>query len=261
MRISVCRQAKSWGALVVVGLLAAAAAGCEPAAVSGSEEPRVVAVESLKSLYRGYPVEVTQEVAIEGVVVGTDRYGELYQQLVVQDYTGGVIFSIDNSKLYEHYSQGDSLHIRCTGLTIGSYGNSIRLGAPPSGERQVTPLEWNRWLQAATECGVGKQPKPTRVKIATLEARNVSTLVRLDGVRFVEAGEQMAPEGESINRHIVDASSTCDTLVMRVSGHSDFGHLRLPTGECTVVGILGYFNKDYQIVVTSADDIVPTAKK
>ncbi|MBR3853021.1 MAG: hypothetical protein IKM41_00500, partial [Tidjanibacter sp.] len=52
------------------------------------ESPRTVSIRTLKSLYAGYPVRITETLEVRGVVVGTDRYGEQSGQLVVQDHTG-----------------------------------------------------------------------------------------------------------------------------------------------------------------------------
>lgn len=221
---------------------------------------RTISIRQLKALYKGYPLRIDEQVAVGGVVVGTDRYGELHNQLVVQDHTGGVVFSIDNSRLYETYSVGDSLHINCCGLTLGAYGHSVRVGDAPQGDGyQTSPIDWTLWQDIATHCGCGREPKSLRLAaIGELAPHHISTLVRLDRVRFVEAGEPLAVKGESQNRHLVSAESPnpTDTLEVRASGYSDFYDLVLPAGSCSVVGIAGYFHNGYQLVITSPDNIV-----
>ncbi len=240
-------------------LVALAVVACGCSAGESGEEVQRLTIRALKSLYQGYPVRITEQVAVEGVVVGTDRYDELYHQLILQDHTGGVVFSIDNASLYETYSVGDSLRVGCCGLTIGGYGHSVRVGDAPQGDGyQTSPIDWTLWCSLVEYCGVGREPKPERVEIGTIGPQHISTLVRLDGVRFVEAGESLADKGVAVSRHLVSATQTepTDTLVVRASGRSDFYDMLLPVGPCSVVGIAGYFHDDYQLIITSPDDIV-----
>lgn len=245
------------GRVVALALLMAVGVGCGPTEPS----ERTLSIRALKALYRGYPVRITEQVVIEGVVVGTDRYGELYHQLILQDHTGGIMFSIDNARLYETYSLGDSLRVRCCGLTLGAYGHSVRVGEAPSGDGyETSPIEWPQWCSLVEHCGVGTEPRAERLEsIASLGPQHISTLVRLDGVRFVEGGEPLGVKGEGISRHLVSATATeppTDTLEVRASGHSDFHDIILPTSACSVIGIAGYFHNSYQLVITSPDDIV-----
>ena len=243
------------GRLALVAL-AVVACGCSE---DRSGVDKTLSIRALKSLYRGYPVRITEQVAVEGVVVGTDRYDELYHQLILQDHTGGVVFSINDARLYETYSVGDSLRVGCCGLTIGGYGHSVRVGNAPQGDGyQTSPIEWALWCSLVEHCGVGHKPKAEMVEIGALGAEHISTIVRVDDVRFVEAGESVADKGVAVSRHLVSATQAepTDTLVVRASGRSDFYDMLLPAGPCSVVGIAGYFHDDYQLLITSPDDIV-----
>ena len=241
-----------FGALLVVVCV-----GCGPT------EPaeRTLSIRALKALYQGYPVRVAEQVVVSGVVVGTDRYGELYHQLLLQDHTGGVIFSIDNPRLYESYSVGDSLRVRCCGLTLGAYGHSIRVGCAPEGDGyETSPIGWAQWCSIVEDCGVGAEPQAERLEeISSLGPQHLSTLVRLDGVRFVEGGQTLTVDGAPTSRHLVGANDTeppTDTLIVRASSRSDFADILLPEGECSVVGIAGYFYNAYQLTISSPDHIV-----
>lgn len=235
--------------ILLAGLLPV---GC----VDGESASEEVSIAYLRSLYRGYPVLITEPLVVRGVVVSTDRYGESYHRLTMQDHTAGVEFSVDCDHLYRHYSVGDSLRIECCGLTLGGYGRAVRVGAEPEDGYEVSDIGWSLWQGVATNYGVATvQPAARSVTIADLSAELLSQRVLLEGVRFVEAGERWAEEeGMNTTRHIVDAA--CDTLSVRTSGYSDFFHHILPEGECDVLGLLGYFGSDYQLVVFTPDDVL-----
>lgn len=44
--------------------------------------------------------EITEETRIEGVVIGSDESGNIYQQLIVADETGAIVISISGNGLY-----------------------------------------------------------------------------------------------------------------------------------------------------------------
>ncbi|MBQ5669771.1 MAG: hypothetical protein IIV29_03685 [Tidjanibacter sp.] len=241
-----------------LALVAFAVVACGCSAGESGEVERI-SIRELKSLYRGYPVRITEQVVVEGVVVGTDRYGELYHQLMLQDHTGGVVFSINDARLYETYSVGDSLRVGCCGLTLGGYGHSVRVGDAPQGDGyQTSPIDWTLWCSLVEHCGVGHKPKAERVEIGAIGPQHISTIVRVDDVRFVEAGESVADKGVAVSRHLVSAieEEPTDTLVVRASGRSDFYDMLLPAGPCSVVGIAGYFHDDYQLLVDSPDRVL-----
>ena len=79
------------GAIVLLGWF-----GCsEPRDFASNEDGvddeswiDVVSIAHVKSLYRGYPLRIDDEVEIRGVVTANDSYGAYRYTLVVQDETG-----------------------------------------------------------------------------------------------------------------------------------------------------------------------------
>lgn len=235
-------------------LVVISAFGCNKAvpSVAGCEK---VSVATLRSLYRHYPHKLAIDAIIGAVVVSSDRQGEHYHQLVLQDPTGGIVVSIDCDELFQHYAIGDSLVVRLFGLTLGGYGGEPRLGDEPSGGNEVSPIEWNKWQAIATKVAKGVELNPPRVRIADIGPEYVSRLVVVEGVRFVEAGQCWAEEGVPTSRHLVDVEVPTDTLTVRASGRSDFWWHRLPQGELSSSGIVGYFGGEYQFVIGSPESL------
>lgn len=224
-----------------------------------ADRPEPVSIAYLRSLYGGHPRTLTEPICIEGCVVSTDRHGEFYHRMVIQDATAGIEIAIDQADLHLYYAVGDSLRVECCGLTIGGYGGAARLGGAPAGGYEVSDLAWDEWLLASHHLGSCHQPpKADTVDIQEIGPQHIATLVGLVGTRFVEAGESWAEaEGVATTRHLVDVATGRDTLAVRTSGYTDFHHLPLPEGPLTVRGIVGYFGGSYQLTIASPDDIVP----
>lgn len=245
-----------WSALVVLWLLT----GCESSA--GSDEPttRLVSISHLTSLYDGYPQELSERIAIEGVVISDDRHGEFRHRVVMEDASGGVTVMVASDSLCLLHRVGDVLRVECCGLTLGGYGRSPRLGA--EGQlSEVAPLSLARWHEVHKLVGVAPQVPLHEITIDELSARYISTRLLLRGVRFVEAGEEWAPLERDTTRHLVTSPHGADTLAVRLSGRSDFAHQPIPEGECTLIGVLDYFHEEYQLLLASPEDVLPHSEK
>lgn len=240
-----------WCAKYVTLLLGLLFAGC---GVSDGGDDGMLSIRSLTGRYEGYPLTITDRVIIEGEVVSTDRSGEFYNRVFVQDSTGGVSIMVDCDTLHLLHSVGDRLQIECRGLTLGGYGRSVRLGAEGVTE-QVEPLTLAEWLIRCEDVGVSEKLQTTPITIDAISAINLYTRVLFEEVRFVEAGEQWAEEKESATRHIVDCNHPTDTLQVRVSGYSEFWAERIPSGVCDVVGVLDFFGTKYQLLIASPDAV------
>lgn len=234
--------------VLVVGVLLA---GCE---VSGGEGEEVLSIRRLTARYEGYPMTITESVVVEGEVISTDRSDEFYNRVIIQDDTGGVVFMVDCDTLHLIHTIGDRLRVECRGLTLGGYGGGVRLGVEGV-EEQVEALPLADWMWRCDNVGRSERLHITTAKIASLSAANLYTNVLLEGVRFVEAGEQWAERKESLSRHIVDPEQTTDTLVVRMSGYSEFWDARIPAGVCDVVGVVDYFGNNYQLLIASPDAV------
>lgn len=240
----------------VIVALALFLVGC-----SGSEEDgRNISIRSLRALHRGYPVTISQNITIEGVVVSDDSYGEFHNMVVVEDYSGGIVLAVDSDKLFALHKVGDVVRIECRGLTLGSYYGSLRLGTAGV-EGEVAPLSVAQWREVYSTIAVAEREPLREARVGELSATLLSTRLRFDSVRFVEEGERWAPDGRDTTRHLVDCLSPQDTLVVRLSGCSLFANEVIPSGECVVVGVLDYNYDHYQLLIATCEDVLPLNEK
>lgn len=108
----------------------------------------IVDIADLSSRYkvgRG-PVFIGDNVVIKGTVISSDRSGNIYKSLYIQDATGGMELKMGRTSLYNEYKPGETVYVRCEGLTLGMYGfrsgtgnGMVQLGfADPSGEYETS---------------------------------------------------------------------------------------------------------------------------
>ena len=88
-------------------------------------------IAALKQLYldnRSKPVEIKDDLVIGGQVTSSDRSGNVYRELYIQDGSGAISVKIGKSSLYSDYHPGQWVYVRCKGLTLGSYSGMPQLG-------------------------------------------------------------------------------------------------------------------------------------
>ena len=216
-----------------------------------------VSVRYLKSLYTGYPTVVGQEFDLQGVVTANDRFGAYRYTLVVQDSTGGIEIKAGGDMLYAAFPVGQGIVVHCQGLTLGSYGGMVSLGTEsddPRYENDFIP-ESEFALHLRKTDGM-QDIRPFETSVAGLTPRLVGSFVALEGVQFIdeETGLSWSDPETDTNRHIVDGKG--DTLVVRTRCGADFALRVLPRGSGTIEGILGYFNRSYQLRVINPKNVI-----
>lgn len=86
-------------------------------------------IAELAALYtQGNPFIIEDDIIIEGRVISNDRPGNFYNEIFIQDETGGISIKIGKNSLYNTYKPGQKVYVKCgptassKGLTLGCYG-------------------------------------------------------------------------------------------------------------------------------------------
>jgi hypothetical protein len=100
-----------------------------------AREPLMASVNtSIAALKQRYldngnkPVEIRDQVVIGGQVISSDRSGNIYRDLYIQDNSGAICIKLGKSSLYSDYHLGQWVFVDCKGLTVGAYNGMPQLG-------------------------------------------------------------------------------------------------------------------------------------
>lgn len=74
------------------------------------------------------PWKIDQDIVIAGQVNTSDQPGNFYKTFYIQDETGGMEIKVGRNGLYNEYKPGQTVYIRCEGLTLGMYGYKSNYG-------------------------------------------------------------------------------------------------------------------------------------
>lgn len=101
-------------------------------------------IADLKALYTtpATPVEIPEGTWIKGQVVSSDKAGNVYRELYIQDETGGIDVKIGKTSLYSDYQLGQWIYVDCGGLVLGQYNGMPQLGLEdPTGEYETSYID------------------------------------------------------------------------------------------------------------------------
>ena len=220
---------------------------------------------------RNYIDTVKEDEVIHGWVTSSDESGNIYKSLYIMDESGyGLSISINQNSLYNNYRIGQEIVLPMKGYFVGKYNGQQQLGYP---QWYAAGSAWEATFlpQAMWESLVEINGLPDLTKVDTLEVslsefvgksdaetlmKYQGRLVRINGVTFDDANgvATYSEAGSSTNRNITDEDGL--SLIVRNSNYADFRADILPEGEVDVVGLLGSYGTNWQLVLRSAEDVI-----
>lgn len=206
-------------------------------------------------------IDIDTALYIEGVVVGNDVSGNIYKKIYLQDATAGIDIEIEMLSNCHKYPVGQRLVISLKGLAMGLYGGQPQIAGQGNGvvQRLYEPeCDQHFFRKGYASSANMPQPEVTTInKMSFTPDRFVGKLVRLDNVHFADPGSTFATAGDpgnGTNRDLLDAAG--NKLVTRNSTKALFANDLIPSGEGSVIGIVGIYNGTLQFYFRSKDDII-----
>ena len=209
--------------------------------------------------------QVTEYMQIQGIVVGNDEGGNIYQTLYIQDATGAIKISIEQSGLYGPFSVGQGVLIELKGLYVGGYGKLPQIGTiyenPKNGNIQTGRMSRYLWQQHYKLIDIpGLSPTPivvTNMNQLDMD-KDCGKLITLKGVEIsvADGKEVYAPSGTgstTVSRSIKGMSN----VILYTSTFADFANSIMPTGKLDITGIASRYNSTWQIQIRTEDDVKP----
>lgn len=258
------------------------------------QEKKVISIDDLKKNYGitkdmiNDTVRIDDGIQIKGVVTGNDAEGNIYNEIALQDETGGILVCIAQGGLCGQIQVGQEILIDLGGLYIGAYRSQPQIGVPytstsASGAKSTYP---SRIARAEWQTRFKLIGKPDATKLVAKEFdyeslkgnetelyKYAGCLVKATGVGFAKADGKTtyAPksEGASTGYGVMRAFKnmttgkdyTTNEFGVRTSCYSDFAAEKLPEGKLTVTGILTCYksqkkyNATAQILMRQQSDV------
>lgn len=204
---------------------------------------------------------------VKGRVVSSDETGNIFKKLVIEDETGGLIFSIDAKNLYETYLYGQEIVVDVTGMYYGNYGAGVQIGGKGDSDTSApSRMQETVWTAAAQTDGLANYDK---IKIYNVSAEDLQALladpaqklawqgrlVRLTNVKFEKPGELLATANQTNNsRYVVSDNGT--RIALNTSGYSTFGSsTKAPKGTGNILAVLTLYTTGWQLQLNNAEGL------
>lgn len=229
-------------ALLLAALLPAG--GCydshfSEAAGGGASERGNTPLSELRARYTGSPTPVEEDIRVEGCVTTSDRAGNFYRTLCIEQAGAALEVMVGLDHLHNDYPPGSRLVVRLRGLTLGLQYGVLQAGtrAEPGSGYATGYLGSRPAADAAIVRLDGRQPiEPTLLHISELTPERCGTLVRIEALQLRPDDGEPAPAAWGGYHTFADASGR--TLRTYVRAYADFADAPIPTGVVALTGIL-----------------------
>ncbi len=245
-----------------------------------SEDPmipteKLTTFKAVKSLYEqavnggNTTVKIEDDIYIEGYVVSSDKAGNFFEELIIQnkiddsnpdnDPRLGFKIDINQSSLSDTYQFGQKVYVKLQGLTIGETSGVVTIGKGEAvNVEQIQPAEYKEIVLRTNEI-VDIKPKVSG--LADLTEADENTLIQLNNMQLnrFELGASFASESfdEFDGLRLLESCDSGIQIIMQTSTFSDFKSLIVPQGKGQVTGV---FSRDFRdnfnvLVINSSVDV------
>lgn len=217
----------------------------------------LLAMHEIGSLDSYIHIPDSSDIIITGIVTTSDKHGNCYKYINIEDGTGGIQIKINNTALYNKFKVGQRVYVTCGGLDLGDYRKLPQLGIWANDAMQAIP---SGKISSYIACDGTPQPFEPQIVLTSVPNANdipdswYNRLVKLETCHFVEGGMATYCDPNAATSHDIEMIDGT-TITMRTSNYADFINEMLPTGNGTVVGILTRYNNTVQIVIRDLDDV------
>ncbi|WP_456378938.1 DUF5689 domain-containing protein [Lutibacter sp.] len=228
-------------------------------------------IQQVKDMYTfGGATVIETDVVIEGYVVSSDKSGNIYKSISIQDTpenpTSAIKISIDKTNLYTKYDVGRKIYVKLKGLAVGYSFGSIQIGQVVGGElTRISAFEVKNHIFRSCEVA---EITPKKVTISELNKELLEMLIEIENVQFKtnDLGLSYAnvENTETVNRVLESFNSKCNLtneILLRNSGYSKFKNELLPEGKGSVIAVFSNFYDDFQLYIRDTNDVKFTEER
>ncbi|TXE13190.1 hypothetical protein FUA26_05185 [Seonamhaeicola algicola] len=231
-------------------------------------QSKITTFKAIKSLYEqavnggNTTVLIRDDVYIQGYVVSSDKAGNFFEELIIQNKTNasnpddnprlGFKIDINKSNLSDTYQFGQKVYVKLQNLTIGNNNGVITIGKGDGvNVKQIQASEYkNIVLRSNTIANI----EPKEVALENLTEADENTLIKLNNMQLnrFELGATFASESfdEFDGLRLLENCNSGIQMLMQTSTFADFKSLLVPQGSGSITGVFSRdFGDDFNVIL------------
>lgn len=217
---------------------------------------------ALRSLGAEGCCTINSELICVGRVTSSDREGNFYRTLFIEDESGGAEILLGTYNIASQYPVGLQIALRLNGTAVVVEDGVVRVGLPPqSFDSSPREMEAQAVIDRHIVRGTSiEAPTPHTYHISELEMAMCGRLIRIENLHY---SPELSKEGETVVGYRAFSDNESNTVYIYVSDYASFADMAIPTEIEAVEGILSYeavgggAGRQYVIKPRSKDDFTP----
>ena len=234
-------------ALVTVSTVISCQKTYEEPTVIFSEKGQTITMDSLLSLFNGYPIKFTKNMSMYATVTMDETDGNIYKSVYLADGTKALnLRLLSGGGLYV----GDSIRIDLKGTVLNQYNGVMQLDSVDI-DKNIVKQEVNVNFE------------PLVLTLDQLNTNLQSRLVKIENIQFI-APQLNRTYADGVNQESYDfiiEDETGNTALIRNSGYANFANELIAQGSGDLVCIVGVFGNSVQLLARSFAEINMTGAR
>lgn len=223
----------------------------------------IISIKSLKEKYADVistskSAEITDDIQIRGIITGNDIESNLSNQVSLQDETGGIMLSIQETGLCTYLPVGEEIVVNLKNLHIGGYGKMPQIGAPYNNSiGRMSKLLWKDHFRILFFADTSKVKAKEVTSASQLSEDDLGTLVTLKNVSFKDAdGKAVFAPTDSYENRYLNEDQYSSKYVIRTSGlYAKFAKEIMPQGKVDLTAVFTRYNNTWQLLIRQFSDV------
>lgn len=221
-------------------------------------------MEQIKGM-AGFGVrEFTEDVVISGYVVSSDRDGNFYKTLMLQDALenpmSALRFAVDHTEYHATYELGRKVFVKLKGLAIGYHYGHLTIGeSRGSALENISSFLMEQHFLKNCERGM-MVPKTSR--FSQLNEEDTGMLLGFPEVQFhpqeLQKTYANTDNTQTVELKLQQWTSNCsgqEEIILKNSGFTNFKSQQIPSKKGELTAVLEKRYGDYYLVVRSTKDV------
>ncbi|NQY05676.1 MAG: hypothetical protein HRT68_05580 [Flavobacteriaceae bacterium] len=206
-----------------------------------------ITIPQLKAQLGAEPTQIVSDLIVKGFVVSSDRDGNFFKELYIQDAstnaTSAIRIELEINDLYTQFNVGREIFIKLQGLYIGlGDGDVITIGSLDGDE--VGRISENLAAQVIVRSNNTETIVPNVMNLSQINESHIGMMVQVNGAHFDPShiGQPYVDPFDDFDTQRTIMSCECiysfSNFILETSTFATFKNQIMPSGSGSITGII-----------------------